>query len=338
MTTRDTNIAIQISNLKIGYTSSREESGFSRDGISFTARKGEMVALIGPNGAGKSTLLRTICGFHKILAGDCLYYGFPLNRFSPKELAGMISFVSTENILVANMSVANLVAYGRFPYTNWLGKLSDTDHYKVTDALDKAGLTHLAHRMVTHISDGERQRAFIARAVAQDTPVIILDEPTSFLDVSNKYEIFHFLHQLAHQDGKTIVLSTHDMNIALREMDKLWLMPESENLEGSPEDAVLKGWINRLFSNSRIGFDAGEGDFFFRKEPAGIAGIKGNGLPYILTIRALERKGYVITREGPADIEVSVVQNELSGEVSWEMVKNGHISKFSSIYSLMAEL
>lgn len=335
MTTRDTNIAIQISNLKIGYTSSREESGFSRDGISFTARKGEMVALIGPNGAGKSTLLRTICGFHKILAGDCLYYGFPLNKFAPKELAGMISFVSTENIRVANMSVADLVAYGRFPYTNWLGKLSDADHHKVTDAMDKAGLTPLAHRMVTHISDGERQRAFIARAVAQDTPLIILDEPTSFLDVSNKYEIFHLLHQLAHQDGKTIVLSTHDMNIALREMDKLWLMPESENLEGAPEDAVLNGWINRLFSNNRIGFDAGEGDFFFRKESAGIACVKGDGLPCILTVRALERKGYNIISEGDADLEVSVVQNEASGDISWQLIKDGITRSYYSIYTLL---
>lgn len=338
MTTRDTNIAIHISNLKIGYTSSHEESGFSRDGISFTARKGEMVALIGPNGAGKSTLLRTICGFHKILAGNCSYYGFPLEGFSPKELAGMISFVSTENVRVTNMSVASLVAYGRFPYTNWLGKLSDADHYKVKDALDKAGLNHLANKMVTHISDGERQRAYIARAVAQDTPVIILDEPTSFLDVSNKYEIFHLLHQLAHHDGKTIVLSTHDMNIALREMDKLWLMPESENLEGAPEDAVLNGWINRLFSNSRIGFDAADGDFFFIKETAGMAQVKGNGLPYTLTVRALERKGYQISQEGPADTDISVVQDGPSGKIHWELVKDGMTSRFSSIYSLMAEL
>jgi len=330
--------AIRIDNLQIGYHSVSGEIPFTRKTNGFSVCEGEMVALIGPNGIGKSTLLRTLAGFQKPLSGDILISGWPISRFTPKELARKISFVSTENIRIANMRVADLVAYGRFPYTNWMGHLLPEDKRRVREAIQMVGLQHLAQKPVTRLSDGERQRSVIARALAQDTPLMILDEPTAFLDVSNKYGIFHLLHNLARQHNKTVILSTHDLNIALREMDKLWIMLENETIEGAPEDAVLHGWLNRLFKDDNIGFDAVEGDFFFRKEHAGYALVRGEGLPYRMTVRALERKGYQIIRKGDPDITVTVLP-DLSGQnLSWKLTKGNETSCFESIHSLMVNL
>lgn len=329
---------IVLENLKIGYPETGRGSGFTREGITLSARAGETVALIGPNGAGKSTLLRTITGLLPALSGNCLLAGKPVQTGKPRELAAIISFVSTENAIIGNMRVYDLVAYGRFPYTNWLGKLSKTDHEKVADALSKAALTPLAGRMLNQISDGERQRAFIARAVAQDTPLIVLDEPTSFLDVSNKFEIFHLLHQLAYRDRKTIVLSTHDMGIALREMDKLWIMADQDILEGAPEDAVLNGWINRLFSNKHLGFDAEKREFFFHREFAGTAHVEGSGMVSTLTGKALERKGFRPVTDQPADIEIVVTTDNKPECTGWELTKSGITTHHHSLYSLLSAL
>lgn len=332
------NRVVMLDNLKIGYPASGRNPGFRREFITLSADAGETVALIGPNGAGKSTLLRTITGLLPSLSGNCLLSGKPVHAFKPAEIAANISFVSTENIISGNMRVYDLVAYGRFPYTNWLGKLSDNDHKKVADALAKAGLTPLAGRLLNEISDGERQRAFIARAVAQDTPLIVLDEPTSFLDVSNKYEIFHLLHQLAHRDRKTIILSTHDMGIALREMDKLWIMAGQDNLEGAPEDAILNGWIGRLFSNEHLGFDDGKREFYFRREAAGTAVVEGSGIAYGLTREALERKGFRLVIHRPADIEVVINADNRQQAISWELSKENITTRHHSLYSLLSAL
>jgi iron complex transport system ATP-binding protein len=334
----DKNNTVILGNLKIGYPATGREPGFSRGNISFSAQSGETVALIGPNGTGKSTLLRTVCGILPVRSGTCLLRGKQIQKYAPRELSRMISFVSTETFRVANMSVAALVAYGRFPYTNWTGKLNETDQRIVAEAMEKAGISHLAQRMVTQVSDGERQRAFIARAVAQDTPVMILDEPTAFLDISNKYEIFHLLHEIARRDGKTVILSTHDMNIALREMDKLWIMTETENLEGAPEDAMLKGWIGRMFEGGNIDFNAEEGDFHFRKRLSGSIRVTGEGTAFRLTVRALKRRGYSVNGEEPSDREILVVQEQGAGALQWELKTQGEFRLFHSIYSLLAEL
>jgi iron complex transport system ATP-binding protein len=230
------------------------------------------------------------------------------------------------------------VAYGRFPYTGWLGNLRSSDYEKVMDSIEKVGITHLAGKMINEISDGERQRTMIARALAQDTPVIILDEPTAFLDIRNTYAIFHLLHQLAGEEEKTVILSPHDLNVALHEMDKLWIMLETETLEGAPEDAILKGWLGHLFQDEHVGFNAEKGEFFFRKEPAGTARVIGEGLPYVLTVRALERKGFNVVHEGASDVQVTVIREKETEKLSWHLEKNGNLHRFDSIYSLMAQL
>lgn len=329
---KQTGYNIELNNLSVGYEQPGGNPLEILKGINFSASPGEMVALIGSNGIGKSTLLRTLVGFQHFFSGEIKMNGEKLNNVGVKEIARIMSFVSTENIRVANLTVFDLVAFGRFPYTNWIGKLSENDRKQVNNAIGKVGLSGFENRLISRISDGERQRAMIARAMAQDTPVIILDEPTAFLDVSNKYEIFHLLQVLTKERGKTIVLSTHDLNIALREVDKLWIVTESGNYQGAPEDAVLNKWLNKLFNNENIGFDEQVGEYFFKKEFKAKVKVDGEGLPLIWTLRALNRLGYQIVIQAEPDFHVTVK------EKSWELKSKKTVQSFNSIYQLLSFL
>ena len=327
---REQGFNIELLNLSVGYEHPGGQILEILTGINFSACPGEMVALIGCNGIGKSTLLRTLVGFQKYFSGNIAMNGSELKNIDSREIARVMSFVSTENIRVANMTVFDLVAYGRFPYTNWIGRLAADDKQKITDAIQKVGMEGFENRQTIQLSDGERQRVMIARALAQDTPVIILDEPTAFLDVSNKYEIFHLLQILAKEKGKTIILSTHDLNIALREVDKLWIVTENGNFQGAPEDAVLNGWLNQLFRNENIGFDAKEGEYFFKKDFKAKVKVEGEGLPLIWTLRALNRLGYQIVMQAEPDFNVVV------GENFWKIYHKNEMSEtFNSIYSFL---
>jgi iron complex transport system ATP-binding protein len=326
------NINIELKRLSVGYKQPGEAPLEVLKNINFTAAPGEMVALVGSNGIGKSTLLRTLAAFQPWFAGDIQISGQGLKTLNPKEIARIMSFVSTENIRVPNLSVFDLVAYGRFPYTNWIGMLAGEDKTMVYEAIEKVGLVGFEQRSVMQISDGERQRAMIARALAQDTPVIILDEPTAYLDVSNKYEIFHLLQVLAVEKNKTIVLSTHDLNIALREVDKLWIVTDSGNYQGAPEDAVLQGWLNQMFRNEHVVFDEKEGEFFFKKDFRAKVKVEGEGLPLIWTLRALNRKGYQIVMQAEPDFRLVVKEN------NWKLILPGSEKEFESIYQLLAFL
>jgi iron complex transport system ATP-binding protein len=329
---REPGFNIELENLSVGYEQPGGTPLEILKGINFSATQGEMVALIGCNGIGKSTLLRTLAGFQNYFSGKIKINNSELSQLGAKEMARIMSFVSTENIRVANMTVFDLVAFGRFPYTNWVGRLTENDRREVDEAIEKVGLRGFENRQITRISDGERQRAMIARAVAQDTPVIFLDEPTAFLDVSNKYEIFHLLQVLTKERGKTIVLSTHDLNIALREVDKLWIVTEEGTCQGAPEDAVLNGWLGQLFKNEHIGFDLQEGEYFFKKEFKAKVKVEGEGLPMIWTLRALNRLGYQIVIKAEPDFFVKIQEN------SWLLKTKKETAIFQSIYDLLVHL
>ena len=323
---------IELQRLSVGYLQPDGSPLEILKEINLDAVTGEMVALIGSNGIGKSTLLRSVAGFQDYFSGNIKINGKNLEKINPKEIARIMSFVSTENIRVSNMTVFDLVAYGRFPYTNWIGMLSESDKQVVHEAIDKVGLAGFENRMTTQISDGERQRAVIARALAQDTPVIILDEPTAFLDVSNKYEIFHLLQLLAKEKQKTVILSTHDLNIATREVDKLWIITENENFQGAPEDAVLNGWLERLFKNEHIGFDLQEGEYFFKKKFKAKVKVDGESLPLIWTLRALNRAGYQIVVEAEPDFRV------IADKYQWILKSAETTETFQSLYQLLQKL
>ncbi|MBQ9285680.1 MAG: ABC transporter ATP-binding protein [Bacteroidaceae bacterium] len=218
--------------------------------------EGQLTCLLGPNGAGKSTLLRTLAAFQPALQGEMLLGGKPLANYSSKELATYIGIVLTEKPELGNMHTDELVAMGRSPYTGFWGKLTDDDNAAVDEAISLVGIEPLRHRLVTTLSDGERQKVMIAKALAQQTPIIMLDEPTAFLDFPSKVEVMLLLRRLAHEMNKTVFLSTHDLELALQTADSLWLMNKEELEIGTPADLAASGALSRFFSGPGITFDS----------------------------------------------------------------------------------
>ena len=221
---------IRLTGLSIGYRGKHSVKCVADD-ISQAIHSGELTCLLGENGAGKSTLLRTLSGFLSPLAGEISILGRPLSSYKERELATVIGVVLTEKNNLQNMTVRELVGMGRSPYTGFWGRLSADDRRKVDDALSLVGIAALGDRMVQTLSDGERQKVMIAKALAQETPIIFLDEPTAFLDYPSKVEILHLLHRLSREMHKTIFLSTHDLELALQIADRLWLMPRRPDPE-----------------------------------------------------------------------------------------------------------
>ena len=241
---------VELHRLTLGYG---ERVLFRDAGIGFGW--GEFTALIGRNGTGKSTLLRTIAGLAKPMGGHITIDGTELGGMSPREIASMISFVSTDEVRVANLHVADVVALGRTPYTNWIGRLQDEDRQIVMRSLSLVGMEDFASKPIDRLSDGERQRVMIARALAQDTPIILLDEPTAFLDLPNKYEICLLLRELAHKQGKSIIFSTHDLSVALELCDTMAIIHDGEFGYGTPDHLIAEGRLQQLFDGTPLLFD-----------------------------------------------------------------------------------
>lgn len=265
--------------------------------ISAGAGHGELVALIGINGVGKSTLLRTLARLQPALGGKISIHGTEITGMSRNEFALNVGYVSTESVSASNMTVADLVALGRFPHTNWFGRVMPEDHQAIRDAVEKTGLISFRDRYVTSLSDGERQRAMIARVLAQDTRLLIMDEPTAFLDVNSKYEIIHLLRELTRQKNKTIIFSTHDLQAALSQADRIWLMLKSGLMEGAPEDLMLEDAFDLLFEKSVVKFDSRHGSFFMNTPARGTVSLEGKGKEKYWTSRALMRAGFAIEDE-----------------------------------------
>ena len=230
---------IRIQDLSIGYRTKHSVKCVA-EGISDSICSGELTCLLGENGAGKSTLLRTLSGFLPPISGEVFILGKSLSDYKERELATVIGVVLTERTNLQNMTVEELVGMGRSPYTGFWGRLSAEDRVKVGEALDMVGIAGLRERLVQTLSDGERQKVMIAKALAQETPIIFLDEPTAFLDYPSKVEILRLLGRLSHDMGKTIFLSTHDLELALRVADRVWLMSRQGRLQtGLPENLVI---------------------------------------------------------------------------------------------------
>lgn len=217
---------------------------------------GRMVALLGRNGTGKSTLLRAIASLGELRSGDIAIDGRSLAEYTSTELARKIAFVNTERIDVEALTAYDLVSIGRSPYTGWSGRLTADDRAIVERAMQIAGIESMAERRVETLSDGEAQRVMIARALAQDTPVILLDEPTAFLDLPNRYELCTLLGRLAREEGKCIIFSTHELDIALSLADSIALVDTPRLVHLTTEEMISSGNIERLFNGSYAVFDA----------------------------------------------------------------------------------
>lgn len=217
--------------------------------------KGSLTALIGRNGTGKSTLLRAIAGLNRRYSGKILLDGRNIARMKAPEMARMLAFVTTERTRIANLKCEDVVAIGRAPYTDWIGRMQDADREIVARSLASVGMEAYANRTMDKMSDGECQRIMIARALAQSTPVILLDEPTSFLDLPNRYELCSLLARLAHDEGKCILFSTHELDIALSLADNIALI-DPPRLSCLPTDEMRRsGQIEKLFGNSVMRFN-----------------------------------------------------------------------------------
>ena len=217
---------------------------------------GRMTALLGRNGTGKSTLLRAIASLGEVQSGAIEIGGKELHDLSNADLARMIAFVNTERVSVEAMTAYDLVAVGRSPYTDWSGRLRSSDHETIERSIRIAGVEHLADRYVDTLSDGECQRVMIAKALAQDTPAILLDEPTSYLDMPNRYELCTLLGRLAHDEGKCVLFSTHELDIALTLSDNIALVDTPQLLYMPTGEMIASGSIERLFDSPYIRFDA----------------------------------------------------------------------------------
>lgn len=241
---------IELKDFSIGYGSRK-----LLEHVNTSFSKGQLTALIGRNGSGKSTLLRAIAGLNSHYTGDILIDGKNIRTLSPDSLARSLAFVTTQRTRIPNLRCEDVVAIGRAPYTNWIGTMQTIDREIVMDAIRAVGMESYARRTINTLSDGECQRIMIARALAQDTPVILLDEPTSFLDMPNRYEIVSLLRHLAHDKGKCLLFSTHELDVALRMCDSIALV-DNGNLHHLPVAEMIKsGHIQRLFSSPDFSLD-----------------------------------------------------------------------------------
>ena len=290
--------SIHLENLVVGYVGKHQVIRVAGP-ITANLYGGELTCLLGPNGIGKSTLLRTLCAFQPKLSGDIIVQGRPLESYKKRQLAEVIGVVLTERCDIRNMTVREVTGLGRSPYTGFWGILSDADNRMVEHSMELVGIEHLAERMVHTLSDGERQKVMIARALVQDTPVVFLDEPTSFLDFPSKVEMMQLLHRLSRVTRKTIFLSTHDLELALQLADKVWLMDRNRGvLTGTPEDLALNGSLEHFFVRKGIAFNKKEGVFRVDHECTRRVALTGSGMAYDMVRKALLRNGISVSCEG----------------------------------------
>lgn len=328
-----TRTIMRLERLTIGYAgrSARAEPHIIAARLEADLYAGELVCLIGPNGAGKSTLMRTMAGTQTPLNGAVLLTDeagqtHKVHALSPLERARMLSVVLTDRVDPGLLTGYALVALGRHPYTDWSGRLSKADEAAVVWAIEAVGAESLAARLVSEMSDGERQRLMIGRALAQEPHVMILDEPTAFLDLPRRVEIMRLLRDIAHTSGRTILLSTHDLDLALRTADRLWLLSsEGALLAGAPEDLILNGAFETVFNREGLTFNRLTGAFEMNEPQKVVRLMHASGIEHgmfagIWTRRALERAGFRIPVDDDehADAFVQIVTDiPLGAKLQW---------------------
>lgn len=327
---------IHIRKLTTGYPGKGGTKIVAKD-IDATIRSGELTCLLGANGVGKSTLLRTLSAFQPPVGGEIEIMGKKLTDYTDKQLATVIGVVLTEKCSLRNMTVEELVGMGRSPYTGFWGNLSKEDKNTVNDAIALVRIEDLKYRMVHTLSDGERQKVMIAKALAQETPVIFLDEPTAFLDFPSKVEIMQLLHHLSRSTNKTIFLSTHDLELALQIADKIWLMDKANGVTiGTPEDLSIDGCLSNFFSRKGIVFDMETGLFRIDNEFEKEVRLVGHGNKYAMVRKALQRNGILARRRVESDFYIETGDMTTSGYIIHPVA--GRTIKVDTIEELLEQV
>ena len=248
-------MTLELCDLYIGYAEDANRH-IVAETLSASLPKGTMACLVGANGVGKSTLMRTLSGFQSALRGEVRIDGRALEEYTPRELSERVGVVLTERENAPDLTVEEVVAIGRMPYTNFWGTLTTADRQAVDEAISLVGIEHLRHKKIGRVSDGERQKAMIAKALAQQTGVILLDEPTAFLDYGSKVSVMRLLRQLAREQGKAILLSTHDLEIAFQTADEVWILQRDGLQTGTLDALEQRGVVSAFLAQSGLRYEA----------------------------------------------------------------------------------
>ena len=316
---------LQTNSLAIGYG-----NFIIQQNLNLSLQSGSLVCLIGVNGSGKSTLLRTLGGLQKPLKGSVSIEGKNISKLSHRERSLLFSFVLTDAIDETNMTVYDLVTLGRFPHTNWIGTLSENDKKIIETSIAQVNMTSKINSYLHEISDGEKQRAIIAKALTQDTPFVLLDEPTAHLDLPNRIEIMLLLRKLSVNTRKTFILSTHELDLAMQMADNIWLIYPQGIETGVPEDLMLSGKLQKIFGNKSFYFDQKDGHFSISHLMGNLTvQISGDEIPVLWTIRALNRFGIKVSDS--SDIQIIAKDNRFLLRQN----ENEQYHQFSSIEELL---
>lgn len=256
--------AVITRDLSIGYKQKSEENVIGKN-INLELNYGSLVALVGINGVGKSTLLRTLSGIQKPLKGQVFLNDIEIRDYDEATLAQNLSLVLTERLPPSNLTVYEIVALGRQPYTNWIGRLSSKDKEQISNAISLTGISEMVHKKHYEISDGQLQKVLIARALAQDTEIIILDEPTTHLDLQHKASLLQLLKKLARETDKCILYSTHDIDMAIQVCDQMIIMSKEKVLFDNPCNFISNKSFDSIFEDKNISFDEEKAKFIFKK-------------------------------------------------------------------------
>ncbi|MEO6283906.1 MAG: ABC transporter ATP-binding protein [Dyadobacter sp.] len=325
---------LETRNLTIGYAS-KKSARMIAENLNLQLWPGQLVCLLGSNGTGKSTLMRTLAGLQPALKGEVIIDHHLLSTLKAADLAQKLSLVLTERVEAGNLTAKEVIELGRTPYTGWLGKLSESDHEKIHRAIQSADVVPLLTQRMHQLSDGERQKIMLARALAQDTELILLDEPTAHLDLPNRVEMMRLLHTLARKTNKAILLSTHELDLALQAADNLWLMqPDGKLVTGVPEDLVLNGAFESAFAKTGFFFDNATGTFTIHHDPGSVnIGLSGDPKMVFWTNRALQREGFRSNHQ--EDFEYQIIVSTDNGTPVWKFLNGEFASKFTTIEMLI---
>ena len=292
------------------------------ENLNLSLSPGELVCFMGPNGIGKSTLIRTLAGLQKPLGGEVSGSG-----------KSDVAIVLTDKVSSMNMSVYDLVAFGRYPYLDWRIQLSSDDKNIIDRAIALVHINHLENKRLYELSDGQMQMAMIARALAQETPILLLDEPTAHLDLNNRVEIMNILRRLCRTTQKAILIATHELDLALQTADLLWLATSDKTIHtGIPEDLVLDGSFDTIFQFK--GFDLKTGKVNHETHRGISIQLHGEGFEVLWTKNALERSGYEIEQVAPISIHLLHEDNKLI----WKLEKRNQTISYRSIQELLKGL
>lgn len=319
------------SNLSIGFRNDKNRIRLLQEKIDLSLNEGDFVCLIGPNGCGKSTLIRTLSGIDNPIEGTVWVGQKNVHELSDAERSKWLGIVLTDQAAVENITVEEIVSLGRYHYAGWFGTLGTSDQKKVNWAIRQVGLSGYEDRHYKTLSDGEKQRAFIAKVLCSDAPLLILDEPTAHLDIPNRVEIMMLLRKLSREIGRAVLISTHELDLALQLSDEIWLMdPGQPVFNGTPEELLITGSLDRAFGNSQLHFNPHSGSFCVETTYAGKLLLQGSGTLTEYTRQAVQRLGFQTEKEGQEALRIEVDEQE----DKWIIRLNKETWKFTNLLNV----